>query len=262
MDLNVIYNQDCIIGSKEKIEDNSVDLIVTDPPFAIDFSGLRSNYNRNPLRVVNEYKDIPEKAYFDFTKEWITEAKRVLKEEGSMYIFSGWNNLIDILNVLHELDFKIINHIIWKYQFGMNCTKRFISSHYHLLYVSKGNKKRKFYPYSRFSSTEKTKDGKRKARYADMEDVWTINRENWTGMKKTATKLPAEIIRKILSYSSDKEDLVVDFFSGSGQVPWVCKEMERSFIAFELNKEAYNLSMERLKTNKYLILDEQIKKIV
>ena len=237
----------------EKMEENSVDLIVTDPPFAIDFKSNKANYNRDVTKVLNDYHEIEGSEYEQFTDAWLSQAKRVLKDTGSMYIFSGWNHLETLLRILRELGFKTINHIIWKYSFGVNCTKKFVTSHYHLLYVAQNPKKVKFFKNCRYSDTEKTEDGKKKARYSDMEDVWIINRENWTGMVKTPTKLPGEIVKKILSYSSESFDIVCDPFSGSGQVAWFCKEMNRNYVVFEESKEICDFSFERIATNQYLL---------
>lgn len=258
MDLNVIYNEDCIVGMRNRIKDDSVDLIVTDPPFAIDFSASPQNYNRDSTKVIDSYHEVLDNEYYQFTHDWMSEAYRVLKKSGSMYVFSGWNHLEDILRCLRELNFYTVNHIIWKYQFGVNCTKRFISSHYHILYVCKNENKREFNTYARYGKNDVIPFTKRNARYSDMEDVWIINRENWPKHMKTATKLPREIIEKILSYSGKKGDLVVDPFVGCGQVAFVAKNMDMNYIAFEISNEAYNLSKLRLDKNQYLIKQKEL----
>jgi len=260
MNLNKIYNENSLTGMK-KIEDDSVDLIVTDPPFAINFKGNKANYNRDLDKVIDSYCEILPEDYPEFTTNWLTEAKRILKDSGSMFVFSGWNHLSTIENTLKLLDFKIINHIIWKYSFGLNCTKKFISSHYHIFYVCLNEKKRQFFPYCRFDKKAKTDKG-RNARYADMEDVWIVNRENWTGMQKTATKLPGEVVKKIIQYTSKSGDLIVDPFSGSGQVAWFSKELKRDFICFEIDKDTYDFSNRRLLENKYLLEIEKKNRII
>jgi len=178
------------------IPNEKIDLVVTDPPFAINFKAKKANYNRTASRVLSGYDEIKVEDYYDFTNAWMTEAYRILKKSGSMYVFSGWNNLKDILTALDDNNFTTINHIIWKYQYGVVTSKKFVTSHYHCLFVCKDNNKRKFFPYSRFKKNAKTPDGL-SLHYRDKEDVWIINREYWTGDDKTPTKLPAEIIKKI-----------------------------------------------------------------
>ncbi|HOK14265.1 MAG TPA: site-specific DNA-methyltransferase [Candidatus Kapabacteria bacterium] len=251
LEFNNIYNMDCIEGMK-KIPDGSIDLIITDPPFAINFGAKRSNYNRTSEKVLEGYNEIPQNDYYAFTLKWMTQAYRVLKETGSMYVFSGWNNLKDILVAIDELGFITVNHIIWKYQFGVVTKRKFVSSHYHCLFICKNDEKRKFFPYARYKKDEKDADGGC-LHYKDKEDVWFINREYWTGDKKTPTKLPMELVKKILMYSSEEGDVVLDPFLGSGQVAVVSKMMGRQYIGFEIVKEYYEFIKERLEKGVYRI---------
>ena len=247
--MNKIYNQDCIDGMKA-IPDGKIDLIVTDPPFAINFKAKKANYNRTASRVLSGYNEITKENYYEFTLNWMSQCFRILKESGGMYVFSGWNNLADILNAIEEIGFITVNHIIWKYQFGVVTNRKFVTSHYHCLYICKNDKKRKFFPYERFSKEEKNNQG-RSLHYKDKEDVWEIKREYWTGDEKTPTKLPAEIIKKILQYSSEEGDLVFDPFLGSGQTAVVSKLLKRNYIGFEIVKEYFDFISKRLKSNSY-----------
>ena len=249
--MNKIYNQDCIDGMKT-IPDGKIDLVVTDPPFAINFKAKKANYNRTASRVLSGYNEITKENYYEFTLNWMSQCFRILKESGGMYVFSGWNNLGDILNAIEEIGFITVNHIIWKYQFGVVTNRKFVTSHYHCLYICKNDKKRKFFPYERFSKEEKNNQG-RSLHYKDKEDVWEIKREYWTGDEKTPTKLPAEIIKKILQYSSEEGDLVFDPFLGSGQTAVVSKLLKRNYMGFEIVKEYFDFISKRLKSNSYRI---------
>jgi len=234
----------------QSLKDKKIDLIITDPPFAINFKPIKANYNRKASNVLKGYSEIKPEDYYDFSFDWMSQAYRLLKESGSMYVFSGWNNLKDILRALDDVGFTTINHIIWKYQFGVVTKTKFVTSHYHCLYVCKSPKKRKFYPFSRFKQDSKSSEG-RSLHYKDKEDVWNIKREYWTGDEKTPTKLPAELIEKILLYSSKKNDLILDPFLGSGQVAIISKKLGRQFLAFEIVKEYYSFAKKRLDKNIY-----------
>jgi site-specific DNA-methyltransferase (adenine-specific) len=251
---DVIFNNDCIEGMKE-VHSGTVDLVITDPPFAIEFKAKRGNYNRTEHRVLEGYNEVNKKDYYCFTKKWMSEVYRLLNDSGSMYVFSGWNNLKDILTAIDECGFITINHIIWKYQFGVVTNRKYVTSHYHCLYVCKNGKKRKFFPYSRFGKSSRGRDGE-SLHYKDKEDVWLIKREYWNGDTKTPTKLPAEIIEKILLYSSEEGDLVLDPFLGSGQVAVVSKMHKRHFIGFEIVPAYYDFAKERLDKNEYRIKSE------
>lgn len=242
--INRVYCEDCRTGLYD-LEPESVDLVITDPPFGINFGKHKGNYSRNNDLVLSGYVEIPQAEYLDFTRAWIKGVKRVLKPSGSMYIFSGWNNLRDILNVLHEEGFTLINHLIWQYPFGVRTERKFVTSHYHLLYVCLNDKQRTFHPYSRFAKDEKTAGGG-SAHYRDKEDVWKIPKEYWRGKERTPTKLPGEIIRKILAYSSSPGDVILDPFMGSGQVAMIAREQGRQFVGFEVVKGYHRLIKQRL----------------
>jgi len=247
--LDQIYHRDCLEGLPE-LDEECIDLIVTDPPFAIDFKAARGNYNRTASRVIEGYNEISKKDYAGFTEKWMEQAWRILKTSGSMYVFSGWNNLKDILTALDRTGFTTVNHIIWKYQFGVVTRRKYVSSHYHCLYVCKDERQRRFYPYARFAQSERDSAG-RSLHYRDKEDVWVIKREYWTGDHKTPTKLPRELIEKILAYSSLPGDLVCDPFLGSGQVAFVSRELGRHYIGFEINSDYYEFAKSRLDSGQY-----------
>lgn len=255
LEFDRIYNMDCIPGMS-LLPENCIDLVITDPPFAIDFKAKRGNYNRTDSRVLTGYNEIKVKDYPDFTRSWMGEVFRILSPSGSAFIFSGWNNLKDILVASDEIGFITVNHIIWKYQFGVVCRKRFVTSHYHCLFLCKDDKKRKFFNNARFSHEERDPEGG-SLRYRDMEDVWTIKREYWHGDTKTPTKLPAELIKKILAYTSEPGDAVLDPFLGSGQVAVVSKTNGRRYIGFEIVEDYYNFASERLQKGQYRISSKE-----
>lgn len=249
--VNLIRQGNCVELMAE-LPDRCVDLIITDPPFAIDFKAKRANYNRTDGRVLEGYNEIHKTDYQDFTIAWLSQAARTLKNSGSMYIFSGWNHLKEILIAIDFCNLTTVNHLIWKYQFGVTTRRKYVTSHYHCLYVCKDDSKRRFYPYARHRKEEKTSNGG-SAHYRDKEDVWEIKREYWQGDKKTPTKLPAELIRKILAYSSKEGDVVMDPFLGSGQVAVVSKAEGRHYVGFEIVPDYYEFALERIKSGKYRI---------
>ena len=228
-DIDTIYQGNALELMPE-IPGGVIDLIITDPPFAIDFKAHRENYNRNGANVLEGYHEIPEAHYQEFTHRWMTEAARVLAPDGSMYVFSGWNRLHDILEGLDKAGFTTINHLIWKYQFGVFTKKKYVTSHYHILFVVKNPTRYTFNKIDHYP-----------------EDVWVINREYWKGKKKTPTKLPLDLIKKILWYSSNDGDLVFDPFLGSGTVAVGAKTEGRRFLGFEIVPEYFTFAHERLR---------------
>lgn len=185
--LNTIYTEDCLSGLK-KIPDNFVDLIVTDPPYGIRFGTNEGLYNRPKKGILTGYIDIPASEYEDFSKAWISECYRVLKENGSIYIVSGDRNLEYILKALRVSGFTTLNHIVWKYQFGVNTKKKFVTSHNLILFAVKNSKKYTFNRAARFEIDTKNELGKSE-NYKDRESVWYISKEKWIKKITTPTKL-------------------------------------------------------------------------
>jgi site-specific DNA-methyltransferase (adenine-specific) len=244
-----IYCGDCIDPDK-RISDGSVKLGIFDPPFGIEETGFNKHYKRDSNNVIPGYKEAPDD-YGQWTHLWLYEAKRVLHDDGSMYIISGHSNLRHVLNTIHDLGLHLINHIIWKYNFGVNTKRKFVTSHYHILYVCKNEKaKVTFNTNCRFGCQEIAEDGG-KALYDDMEDVFVINKDFAPGEKKNQNKLPEELIKKLIQYSSNPGDMVCDFFMGNFTTATVARKLGRNVCGYELNEGSFNYHMERLRELKF-----------
>ena len=222
-----------------KIPPNLIDLVIADPPFGIGYSsalathGLRMDVLKD--KNVLEYHEIPTNEYPEFTSEWITKAYRILKETGSMYVFSGWNNLEYVLTSLRRVGFFTQSHVIWKYRFPSWTSRRFASSHYHVIHVTKHKSK---YTFNRVENYP--------------QDVWSIDREFWSRhTKKTGTKLPRKLVSKIVRFSSNKQDVVFDPFLGSGTSAVAAKRLNRHFLGFEIMEQTYQFAKQRIEKTRW-----------
>jgi len=234
-----LYNEDCCDGM-QRLPDACAALVVADPPYGI--GNPKSMYNRKDDKVWGGYEEAPTDpdGYLAFTRKWLAEAVRVLRPGGSMYIFSGWTfeHLVKLALASHK-DLYEVNHIIWKYQFGVNTKRKFVSSHYHVFFWAKDGARRTFNLECRFEGSERTKEG-RSLLYKDLEDVWVINRTYKPGQNKNQNELPEAIIEKILAYSSDPGNLVLDPFLGGFTTARVARRMGRRFVGFEINPEGFD----------------------
>jgi site-specific DNA-methyltransferase (adenine-specific) len=234
-----IYNIDCIEGAQKYLADNSIDLIITDPPYGISGDTLHKHYHRKESNVISGYVEVKQSEYFDFSLRWIKDAERVLKPGGSMYIVSGYSNLIDILNALRQTKLQEVNHLIWKYNFGVYTTKKYVSSHYHILYYTKPRGEVTFNTFSRYNSDDKnSKNGS--LNYLDREDVWIINREFKPGKIKNKNELPYELLIKFMQYSSNENDLICDFFMGGFSTAKTAIGLNRQITGFEINPQSFD----------------------
>jgi len=230
-----VYNQSCIDGMREHVADGSVDLIFTDPPYGIDGDGLDVHYHRDESNVVQGYIDVPLSQYAKFSQEWISECARVLRPGGSLYIVSGYTNLHHVLNALHSTDLEEINHIIAKYSFGVSTKNKFVSSHYHVLFWQKPDKKGQ---KRTFNSNWKYTD--QKDSYHDRLTVQDMPRAHNPGQTKNKNQLSEDFIEKFIMYSSNRGDTVMDCFGGGFTTARTALRYGRNFIGFELNKHAYD----------------------
>lgn len=242
----MFYNIDCIEGAKKYLTNSSIDLIITDPPYGIKGDTLHKHYNRNEANVLSGYIEVPESEYKEFSERWIKEAERVLRPGGSIYIVSGYSNLHHILNALGQTSLKEINHIIWKYNFGVYTKNKYISSHYHILYYYKPGKKPTFNTFSRFSDSEKSASNG-SLNYQDREDVWIINREYKPGKIKNKNELPSQLLIKMIQYSSNPGDTICDFFLGSFSTAKIAIGLNREAVGFEKSTVAYNHQIKVMK---------------
>lgn len=222
-DFNKIFYTDCIEGMKQ-LSPKSIDLIIADPPFGLEFNGKESIYNRDKNLVLDGYYEIEQSEYYAFSRAWISKLSRLMKNTSSAFIFSGWTNLTDVLLAIKDSGLEIINHIIWFYQFGVFTKRKFVSSHYHLLWVVKN-------PDNYFFN---------KIEHYPL-DIWKIPRKYKRGEKKNGTKLPLELVSRCIHFCSKPGDLILDPFMGNGTTAICAKGNYRHYLGFEINKNMENI---------------------
>ncbi|HQC35266.1 MAG TPA: site-specific DNA-methyltransferase [Methanoculleus sp.] len=243
---NTFYNGDCISGAGAHIPNDSIDLIITDPPYGINGDRLHRHYNRDERFVIDGYVEVAAADYGEFSRRWIAEAERILRPGGSIYIISGYTNLYHILHALRGTGLREVNHIIWRYNFGVYTSRKYISSHYHILFYEKPGGERTFNLESRYGALERGPDN-RSPNYSDREDVWCINRDYKPGRAKNKNELPAELLTKMIQYSSSEGDLVCDMFLGGFSTAKAAIGLNRRVTGFEVSEEIFERKIEEIR---------------
>jgi len=254
METNKIYAGDCIEVLNQKVDPNSIDLIFADPPYNLSGNGLKWEGNKTggDWYMVNEAWDkmsAPE--YIQFTRKWIGGCHRVLKENGSLYISCTYHNIAEVMIVLKQLDFKINNVVTWQKTNAMpNMTRRvFTHSTEFVVWGVKGKKWVFNYDELKKINPNRQKDGSLK----QMRDVWDLplvqGKERLRNGNKRAlhpTQKPEEMLKRIIAASSNKGDLVLDPFLGSGTTALVAKRLGRKWIGIEKNQDYVEAAQKRI----------------
>jgi site-specific DNA-methyltransferase (adenine-specific)/modification methylase len=255
MKTNIIYNGDCINVLNKKIDQESIDLIFADPPYNLSGNGLKWKGNKTggDWYMVNEQWDkmtAPE--YIKFTRKWLGACDRVLKDKGSIYIACSYHNIAEVMIVLKQLDFKINNIITWYKTNAMpNMTRRvFTHSTEFVVWAVKGKKWVFNYEELKKINPEKQKDGSPK----QMRDLWESplvqGKERLRGDDGRAlhpTQKPEEMLKRIILASSQKGDVVLDPFLGSGTTSYVAKKYGRRWIGIEKDERYIKIATKRMK---------------
>ncbi len=204
----------------------NADLIITDPPFGIDFNGKPSNYNRNAGNVVEGYIEWDICEYGKKIQELLECIYRNLKNNGQALIFSGWNHSHIIHNsILKFKGLTLKGKLYWSYNFAPACKKRPAHNIYEIFWITKGNK----WTYNNRCTTEHCQKGEPNL------GTLIFKRDYKVNMPKYPTRLPFKLVQCLLEHFSNKKDLIFDPLAGSGIVGIVAYILERDFLLGDLN---------------------------
>ena len=222
MELNKIYNEDCLEGMKH-IPDGSVDLIVTDPPYLMNYkTGRRKDKTHRFNDVI--LNDDNEQLITDYVKE----CYRIMKEDTAMYLFCS-SNKVDFFKRELEKLFSIKNMIIWvKNNHTAGDLESAFGRKYEIVFlVNKGQ--RKF-------------NGER------LTDIWEFPKVSSDGQLHQNQK-PIELIKRCIKKHSNVGDVVFDGFMGSGTTAAAALDTNRNYIGFELDVYYFNVAEKRIRNH-------------
>ena len=255
MKLNTIYKGDCRTILNKEIPEESVDLIFADPPYNLSGNGLKwmGNKTGGDWFMVNEKWDqMSESEYLKFTKEWLEACKRVLKPTGSIYISCTYHNIGELIMTLKTLGFTPRNIITWHKNNAMpSMTRRtFTHSCEYVLFFSKGKKWIFNYADIKKINPDKAKDGSEK----QMRDLWIMpvvqgkeRVRDKTGRAAHPTQKPENLLERVILASSNKGDVVLDPFLGSGTTAVIAKKLGRKWVGIETENKYIKVAEKRIK---------------
>jgi site-specific DNA-methyltransferase (adenine-specific) len=256
-----LINKDCL-KELDKIEKNSIDMIFSDPPYFLSNDGF--SVQNGKMVSVNKGNWDKSKGFvndFEFTETWIKKCMEVLKENGTIWISGTQHIIYQIGYILQKNGFLILNDISWFKPNGpphLAC-RYFTHSHETILWAKKSKKSKHTFNYQLMKHWDMTNDAIKKEG-KQMRSVWSIpltpKLEKQFG--RHPTQKPKELLRRIILSSTNKGDLILDPFCGSGTTGVVAVENERKFIGIEMEKSYIELSKKRINFE-YLKLKKKIK---
>ena len=246
-----LYHDDCLEVMKA-LPDNYVDMIFADPPYNLSNGGITCQAGK--MVSVNKGKWDKSNGFNDdlsFHEQWISECRRLLKPEGTMWISGTNHSIYQCGFLLQKLNFHILNDISWfKPNAAPNlaCTT-FAHSHETLLWVKKDRKAKHFFNYEEMKKGIFNED-KMKAQDKQIRSVWSIPTSPLSEKKcgKHPTQKPLALLKRIILASTSKDSLILDPFNGGGTTGIACKIIgNRKYIGIDLDKEFINLTVKRCK---------------
>ena len=253
----------------KKFKDHSVDMVFCDPPYNLQLS--KTLYRPDATKVsgvnddwdkFNNFQD-----YDIFTKKWLSEIKRVLKPDGCLWVIGSYHNIYRIGYILQNLNFWILNDIIWRKTNPMPNFKgtRFTNAHETLIWAAKSKSSKYTFNYQTMKQLNDNKQMR--------SDDWLINicsgKERLKDVKNQKlhnTQKPEELLLRVVLSSTKPGDLVLDPFFGTGTTGVVCKKLGRRFVGIEKNttyiKEAKKriLKVKKIKPAEIKLLNKKISK--
>jgi len=253
MDTDRIIRGDCI-KNLAKLPEACIDLAFADPPFNIGYE-----YDSYDDRRAKE-------DYLAWTDRWLAAVRRVLKPAGSFFVAIGDEYAAEIKVRLDSLGLTLRNWIIWHYTFGVNCTKKFNRSHAHIFYYVVDPKSYTFnadavrvpsarlttYADARANPAGKLPDDTWVLRPQETDhhfqaesDTWSVSRICGTFKERTGhpCQMPEGVLDRIIRVASNRDEIVLDPFAGSGTTLAVAKRLGRRYLGVELS-EPYAAAIE------------------
>ena len=256
--LHNILNGDCV-QILNTFPEKTIDLIFADPPYNLQLHQELWRPNMSRVHGVNDEWDHFEnfKAYDEFTLEWLTACKRVLKDTGTLWVIGTYHNIFRIGKILQDLGFWVLNDVVWIKSNPMPNFRgvRFTNAHETLIWASKHKGAK--YTFNHHAMKE-FNNGKQ------MRSDWWLptcigkERLKTNGKKAHNTQKPEALLYRIILSSTNPGDIVLDPFFGTGTTGAVAKKLHRRWIGIERKAEYVKLAKERINNIQAAPFDETL----
>lgn len=241
-----ILDGDCIEAMRS-LPDACVDMIFADPPYNLQLGGDLSRPDGSHVDAVTDHWDQFDSfaAYDKFSREWLTEARRVLKPNGSLWVIGSYHNIFRLGAMLQDMGFWILNDIVWRKANPMPNFKgtRFTNAHETLIWCSMGEKAKYTFNYRAMKTLNDE---------LQMRSDWVLpicggqERLKKEGHKVHPTQKPEALLYRVMLATTNKGDVVLDPFFGTGTTGAVAKRLGREWIGCERESIYREAALERI----------------
>ncbi len=244
--LDQIIIGDCIAAMRA-LPDACIDMVFADPPYNLQLGGdlFRPEGGRVDA-VDNDWDKFDSLATYDaFSRAWLTEARRILKPNGTLWVIGSYHNIFRVGSVLQDEGFWILNDIIWRKVNPMPNFRgtRFTNAHETLIWASKGEKAKYTFNYRAMKTLNDE---------LQMRSDWSFpicggaERLKRNGVKAHPTQKPEALLYRILLATTKPGDVVLDPFFGTGTTGAVAKRLGRHWIGCERELDYVDVAQERI----------------
>jgi site-specific DNA-methyltransferase (adenine-specific)/modification methylase len=257
--LDEIIHGNCI-EILSTLPEKSVDLIFADPPYNLQLQNELIRPNQTLVDAVNDewdkFTDL--EAYDEFTRAWLAACRRVLKDDGSIWVIGSYHNIFRVGSIMMDLGYWILNDVIWYKTNPMPNFRgtRFTNATETMIWAQKSQSQKR-YTFN-YHSMKNLNDEKQ------MQNVWHIplctgvERIKVNGKKAHSTQKPEALLFRVIQSSSNPQDVVLDPFFGSGTTGAVAKKLKRHFIGIEREASYIEIARERIGAIQPTLFDEQL----
>ena len=247
--LNQIVVGDCI-ESMNALPANSVDLIFADPPYNLQLGGDLTRPDNSHVDAVNNAWDKFDSfaAYDEFTRAWLKAARRILKDDGAIWVIGSYHNIFRVGAAIQDLGFWILNDVVWNKANPMPNFKgtRLTNAHETLIWASRSEKQKK-YTFNYDALKTANDDVQMRS------DWWTMpicsggeRMKNHDGRKSHPTQKPEALLHRIIVGTTNPGDVILDPFFGTGTTGAVAKLLGRHFIGLERDADYIDVATRRI----------------
>jgi modification methylase len=243
-----VIEGDCV-ETMRRLPEGSVDLVFADPPYNLQLEGeLRRPDNSRVDAVDDKWDQFSSFAEYDrFTRDWLSAARRVLKDDGALWVIGSYHNIFRVGTILQDLDFWILNDVVWRKTNPMPNFrgKRFTNAHETMIWAAK-SREQKSYTFN-YDAMKSLNDE------LQMRSDWTLpicsgheRLKDADGEKAHSTQKPESLLHRVIISSTRPGDVVLDPFFGSGTTGAVAKRLGRHFIGLERDAQYVKLARKRI----------------